>query len=880
MIDFRHPEPSWPQQQALVLHWRARGEGVNRRLWASALPIALMLAGAFHASNAGAAAPAVMPPPIVQTPSEPVDPDQAYLDGLRERKLYRLLETYCRRQLARPDASPADAARYTIELANLLAARAQTETRSNVRADLWQQASTLLRDFLDRNSEHPQAAVLRFQIGAYEFAQGELARQQAKLAPPNSEMTDAARSHLKTAIQAFRQIDSDSTEAIKKRGTNETATPGQPTLAQLRAVTNNSRFRLAQSLLALAQTFPRNSADQTDSAMQAKTLFEAFSQRNNTNELTLESYLGRAECLRLLGDSAEAMKVLANLSASGTPDKYYDRQLVLRAQIQMDQKNAAAARNFIDDARKLQKSPNPELDLLYVQALLELARDQSKGQANLVARQLVAAAIEEMNRIEKQHGAYWVSRCEMLLAELAAENVLVEDPSVLIRMADGQFRRGDRSGTVRTLDRAVKLAQDQGDANQTVQLAFRAASILVQEKQFSAAAERFNKIATTFANHSMAPQAQFMVAYCLGQIYGASPSPERLAAYERALEEHLRAFESEETAIEVRWLLGSLRMNQRRWLDAIELFRAITPKHKQYAAARDQMRRAYESCLQDLWQRGQPADAVFAAAAQFLKQSLADRRGKQWTADDIPFALSLARIDADVSAGRFQEAEEILTQILFGKAANDSQRAEARRLIVTSLLGQEKFDAARQMIETEFVGLPQELFAIAQSLEDASAHSSESRRRHIGRLQLVATERLVKDAEQLTPEQSVQAEIYLALAYVNAGQAARADELFAKLHDRVANDPRVLEAQAECFMQLGRYVQARDLWRKSLGLLQESSPGWYRAKYQLALSCFHSGDATQALKIILVTEQLHPDLGGAELKARFEDLKAKCRAGK
>jgi tetratricopeptide (TPR) repeat protein len=116
------------------------------------------------------------------------------------------------------------------------------------------------------------------------------------------------------------------------------------------------------------------------------------------------------------------------------------------------------------------------------------------------------------------------------------------------------------------------------------------------------------------------------------------------------------------------------------------------------------------------------------------------------------------------------------------------------------------------------------------------------------------------------------------MAYVNAGQAARADELFAKLHNRAGNDPRLLQAQAESLMQLGRYAQAREIWRQVLSRLRESSPPWYHAKYNLALACYHSADIPQAVKIIQVTELLHPDLGGPEMKAKFEQLKAKCRA--
>ena len=413
------------------------------------------------------------PPPTSVATSrikDNLDPEQTFLEALRERNLSRLLETYCRGKLARADTTPTDRARYTIELANTLAVRAQREPNVGTRAELWHQASSLLTDFLAQDPQHRQATALQFQLGVYELAQGELARQRARLLPQDTELVDQARRQLRSAIQAFRSVERDVTAAMKNRAGADVNQGEQPTSKQLLALNSNTRFRLGQSLLALAQTFPRHSADQTELAAEAKNQFEAFTQRYSDNELTLESYLGRAECLRLLGDPAEAGRTLRELEKAGTPDNYLDRALVLRGQLQLDQKKPAATRNFIEDARKLLKTPSPEMDLLYVQSLLELARDQSKGQNNLVARQLVASALDEMDRIEKTHGAAWVSRAELLLAEMAADEVLVEDPAVLSRMADGQFRRGDVAGTVKTLSRAEKLSRERGQA-ETVEAA-------------------------------------------------------------------------------------------------------------------------------------------------------------------------------------------------------------------------------------------------------------------------------------------------------------------------------------------------------------------------------------------------------------------------
>jgi hypothetical protein len=51
-----------------------------------------------------------------------------------------------------------------------------------------------------------------------------------------------------------------------------------------------------------------------------------------------------------------------------------------------------------------------------------------------------------------------------------------------------------------------------------------------------------------------------------------------------------------------------------------------------------------------------------------------------------------------------------------------------------------------------------------------------------------------------------------------------------------------------------------------------SSP-WLEARYGLALAYYRSGKPEQARKLIDATALLHPELGGAALRARFEHLR-------
>src|SRR5262249_52567418 len=151
-----------------------------------------------------------------------------------------------------PDCTATERARFTIELANILAARAQDVSAAPARAELWQQASNLLRQFLADEPQHPQAPAVEFQLGVYELAQGELLAQQAKLVPKDAERMEAVRARLRSSVDSFRTVEAHVSQSMKKRHPGDNPGNDQPSFKQLLSLSNNNRFRLGQALLAMA----------------------------------------------------------------------------------------------------------------------------------------------------------------------------------------------------------------------------------------------------------------------------------------------------------------------------------------------------------------------------------------------------------------------------------------------------------------------------------------------------------------------------------------------------------------------------------------------------------------------------------------------------
>ena len=66
-------------------------------------------------------------------------------------------------------------------------------------------------------------------------------------------------------------------------------------------------------------------------------------------------------------------------------------------------------------------------------------------------------------------------------------------------------------------------------------------------------------------------------------------------------------------------------------------------------------------------------------------------------------------------------------------------------------------------------------------------------------------------------------------------------------------------------------------WREVERRSKPGSERWFKAKYYLAALYHQSGNDARAIQIIDVTRELHSELGGPEMAARFNALRKQCR---
>ena len=114
----------------------------------------------------------------------------------------------------------------------------------------------------------------------------------------------------------------------------------------------------------------------------------------------------------------------------------------------------------------------------------------------------------------------------------------------------------------------------------------------------------------------------------------------------------------------------------------------------------------------------------------------------------------------------------------------------------------------------------------------------------------------------------------------DSGETAEASAAFRSLAAEFPRDGAIQEAYARLLSeQSDRESLATALikWRALEKGSPAGAPRWFRAKYAIALVHYRLGDRRQAAKLITLLQLLRPDLGGPEMKRKFEDLLRDCR---
>ncbi|REJ69488.1 MAG: hypothetical protein DWQ31_04490 [Planctomycetota bacterium] len=831
--------------------------------------------------------------------------DQQFIDGLLARELFSLAETFCQRELAREDLGPRRRAELTVELARTHALRAR-QMPAATRDAAWQRVFDLLRDARADQAKSPFLYLVRRQHALVYFARGELIRQEAEVLTTAQPNRERARVDLRQAIAELKRLLADLSLEIATRSRAARESETKLALNELRNLRARVRFHLAEALVSQGMTYARGSNDRTNSIMQARDEFRTLAERDEPVDWA--SRLALARCDRMLQKYPEALKRLAMLQSKVPPSVAAAARLE-RARVELDRGRATAALEILQE-RSRDKGLASEWDFELLRTLLT-AKESEQDPAQ--RRRLDFAAGDVMRRIEARYGLYWTRRAEALLGRHIAASSDSEDAAVMARAAANFYRSEKLDEAIATYDRAAALAREKDDEQQAFDLAFTAASIEHQRGRFDAAMKRYRELALADVEHARAAEAHLLATFDAAMLArGAGTGSTSAAATDRAaidryvelLEEHLEHWSEGETVEQTRiWLAGVLA-SRRAWSEALAHLRSVPASSPLYGEAVQITMQTHQAHLASLRGSAVERRRIAREVAADYARRLFGNDGQLPTplrAIDRNVLLAWARTQLKFLEEGYDEVEQQLRRALRDAGdADDAWRTSAGMLLVWSLAAQPRrlADAvtanqeitlpAQAEAEPPQQGLPNlgvEAADLTLAVDRLRRAASGARRRDLAQFQLALEtkfEELWSGVAGGLQRRLAKAE---AAALVDAGEVATAAVEYAQLAAALPDDAAVQLGYARILSHRD-IATDKDAWQRALAqwrLIERRSTkataDWFDAKYHQALAHHRLGNSAQALRILKLTAALHPELGGAESRRRFEALRAECENG-
>lgn len=840
-------------------------------------------------AGAAAALPAGGETPEADSAQPATLGDERFLAGLRARRLFGLAELYCRQRLAEAELPDVRRAELVSELSRTLAAQA-VESPPQARAPLWKAAAEAIDEFRTQHPGDPRLLQLDLQKALNELAAGELARQEADVSPAGGDAAGAARVSLRQAINQLQQLDEQLTAELQRRTRITRAEPGQWSVPELVSLQATTRYQLARAFRNQALTYPADSSDRLNALTQAAELLEPLAQLVPETDMAWLCRLDDIVCHRLLRDFAVVERKLAAVAKEEPPP-------AMRARFEAERIRSLLDRREVDKALVAAGSqPNPsngpDFNFAQLEAFVAGWRDAAARKQTAAAARWERAAGDQVRLVEQSFGPAWMRRAETLLAGAIAATPGSESLDTLVRAAESYYRGGKYSEAVAAYDRAIAQAKAAQDAERVFELAFTAAAIEHQAGHLREALDRYRSLALSAPAHAKASQAHLLAAYDAAQLTQQQPAEARaatLAEFQQLLEEHLRTWPEAPTAGQAAWWLGQLQEQARSWSAAVNAYKTVPPGHAQFAAAVEATARCYDAWLEELRLAGTPDERMAADAAHYFESLVIAPSGnirQPWTPAARVAALAAARLWLEDARDGQVSAEEVLVAALsVSDNAPPEWLRQAQTLLVRAHAAAGRFGEATQTAArlagapaVELLGLAEALARDVSSGLDPQPRGAAEALQAYGPLQLKVLNVVDAGRDKLAGDERRQLDRLRAVALANAGRRDQGLAILEKMAGELPDDGPVHETLAQLLSDgdTESRKQALVKWREVQRKSRPGSARWFRANYGLARTFYLLGNKVEAHAIIRLVSKARPDLGGVEMKSRFERLRAEC----
>ena len=810
----------------------------------------------------------------------PQTAEEILVDGLLERRLFPLAILACEERLRRENLSPLEHVEAVVDLSRVFAAWARQSSPSR-QSQHWKQAEAVLQRWTDRHPTSPWEPLVARQAVRLALIRGTLSQQSSQATlqpePERKQALSQLRNCVNLANESLDHINRELRGASIKQDGKDHLT--EEVLLHLQRDLQQS---IARAWAEQALCFDVGSPDYMRALQEADSLFKRLA--DHDNPIDWESRVGHLACLRIVGTQKEFDSTAERFLQSKPPADMTGRiHSELAKQLANDQQYTDAL-TMLNHPLDAGKEVEAELDFVELQILLAAAAHASTSEAAEWNRR----AVHQLEVIESLHDPYWTQRARTVLGGSVASGKDAQESSLLARAAEGLYQAGRTEEAIA----AYELAAERAAADKNAALAFdlfrSAAAIEQEQKNYVKASQKFLQLAESYQAEPDAAKVHLLGIFNLAQSLRGSAAGDT-QAYRDKLEQHLKDFSKDTfTSNQVRLWLGRLDASEGKWEAAADNFFAIdddSPAYPGAIAAAVPYCRAQCRAALSLYFSGKDTSAEFTAKVTPVVKQIA-AAAKTLLNNNDPIAPSIAAQVAQLQmrylGDQYESALDLIKRGLeFTGSLDAKDRQTLAKLQIQALAGTGQTDEAENKIETfsgDWIGL---IFGLDQVNSGVRLLSSDRRhsRRKLAALKVVAFHKLQQSSQQIDSKDRLALGLMEANALDLLGKNLEALTILRGLASDYPKDAPVQQRYADLLLQQPDKENLQIALKKYGALVRYSPPQskrWFLAKYGQAATRLKLGQAAKAAQNVRMLQVLHPELGGTDLRQRFEELLATC----
>jgi tetratricopeptide (TPR) repeat protein len=597
-----------------------------------------------------------------------------------------------------------------------------------------------------------------------------------------------------------------------------------------------------------------------------------------------ESLLGRAMAEMELGERDAAVGDLQAILERGKESPLYGPAKLVLAEV----KSRAGGSDALAETQKLladasaSATPEETLNQMRLLRLEALAASAGKGGLSESQGREAVALAQQLSQL----GPTWSKRVyEIAVSHLKDPRQLLGNTVSAEWIAAENLASVDKFREAIPAYEAVLRSTDPGARQHANEAHHRLGICYFRLNRYSEAEREFRAYLNAAPQSPLAAEAAYLQFRSAEGIYRERPTAETRSLFTAAVENYVKNYPRHENAYEGAFRWGEILQGERKFQEAADAFARVKgpPVFEVRAAA------AELQCLADVLSNAPKdaqkawADALRARAARAyerFQRVAAD--GRSGATAELRARATLAKAMSESAGPSPRLADSLETLRDFEKrypSATDLHLlAAALRLAVASGLGRYD-DAAKGVASLPPVqkndGFADLLEKIAHNFLRTSADMAPTDPAMAQKWAALAAnvfDRLKADG-RLIP-----GDVKSNLAQIYAEQG-RLDEAAALYRDLVTESPKsrtVLRNAAMVADRRNAAADSADYWAR-LAMLQEvATPAWYEARLSTAGSLIAAGRNEEACKNVQEVDGFHPDLRDRSTKKRFEDLAAKA----